>query len=159
MVNATQTENRTEYACRPTNEDSLAAFLVDRNDYHFFNRDIFEKNKKLSQLLSLQMQSMRQIHFGWLLTTKNASNEEKKENQDNCSWPSWRGISQSCKTKAASSEEWMNDTMDRSKSRYFNRWRAYFSEIYPVHSTTQTWNSWICREKKTILSCLENSCF
>ena len=48
MVNATQTENRTEYACRPTNEDSLAAFLVDRNDYHFFNRDILEKNMALA---------------------------------------------------------------------------------------------------------------
>ena len=64
MVNATQTENQTEYACRPTNEDSLAAFLVDRNDYHFFNRDILEKNEKLSQLFSFQMQSMRRIHVG-----------------------------------------------------------------------------------------------
>ena len=64
MVNATQTENRTAYACRPTNEDSLAAFLVDRNDYHFFNRDILEKNEKLSQLFSFQMQSMRRIHVG-----------------------------------------------------------------------------------------------
>ena len=50
MVNATQTENRTAYACRPTNENSLAAFLVDRNDYHFFNRDFLEKNEKPSQL-------------------------------------------------------------------------------------------------------------
>ena len=48
MVNATQTENRTEYACRPTNEDSLAAFLVDRNDYHFFYHDILEKNVALA---------------------------------------------------------------------------------------------------------------
>ena len=64
MVNATQTENRTEYACRPTNEDSLVTFLFDRNDYHFFNRDILEKNEKLSQLFSFQMQSMRRIHFG-----------------------------------------------------------------------------------------------
>ena len=84
----------------------------------------------------IQMQSMRRFHFGWsFTTTRNASNEEKKKNQDNCSWPSWRGILQSCKTKAASSEEWMNDTMDWSKSRYFNRWRAYFSEIYPVRVT------------------------
>ena len=52
MVNATQTENRTAYACRPTNEDSLAAFLVDRNDYHFFNRDIVENGEKPLQLFS-----------------------------------------------------------------------------------------------------------
>ena len=70
----------------------------------------------LSQLFSFQMQSMRRIHFGWLFTTRNASNEEKKKNQDNCSWPSWRGILQSCKTKAASSEEWMNDAMDWLKA-------------------------------------------
>ena len=102
-------------------------------------------------VVQIQMKSMRNFHFGWSFintTTRNASNEKKKKNQDNCSWPSWRGILQSCKTKAASSEERMNDTMDWSKSRYFNRWRAYFSEIYPVHSTTQRQNSWICREKK-----------
>ena len=84
----------------------------------------------------IQMQSMRRFHFGWsFTTTRNASNEKKKKNQDNCSWPSWRGILQSCKTKAASSEEWMSDTMDCFKSHYFNRWRAYFSEIYPVRVT------------------------
>ena len=56
----------------------------------------------------IQMQSVRRFRFGCLFTTtRNASNEEKKKNQDNCSWPSWRGILQSCKTKAASSEEWM----------------------------------------------------
>ena len=48
MVNATQTENRTAYACRPTNEDSLATFLVDRNDYHFFNRDIIILEKSVA---------------------------------------------------------------------------------------------------------------
>ena len=61
MVNATQTENRTAYAYRPTNEDSLAVFLVDLNDCHFFNRDILEKIEELSQLFSFQMQLMRRI--------------------------------------------------------------------------------------------------
>ena len=61
----------------------------------------------------------------WLIAYPwNASNEEKKENQDNCSWPSWRGILQSSKIKTASSEEWMNDTMDWMNSRYFNRWKT-----------------------------------
>ena len=48
MVNATQTENRTEFACRPTNEDSLATSLVDRNDDHFFNRDIIILEKSVA---------------------------------------------------------------------------------------------------------------
>ena len=48
MVHATQTENRTEYACRPTNKDSLATFLVDRNDDHFLNRDIIILEKSVA---------------------------------------------------------------------------------------------------------------
>ena len=57
----------------------------------------------------IQMQSMRRFHFGWsFTTTRKASNEEKKKNQDNCSWPSWRGILQSCKTKALlQKNEWI----------------------------------------------------
>ena len=148
MVNATQTENRTEYACRPTNEDSLAAFLVDLKDYHFFKRDILQKNVKLSQLFSFQMQSMRRIHFGWLLTTRNASNEEKKENQDNCSWPSWRGILQSS-NKAASSEEWINE------------WYNGLDEQPLLQSLENIIfeNAFLDMQgKKTILNCLENSC-
>ena len=89
-------------------------------------------------VFQIQMQSMRNFHFGWSFIntiTRNACNEKQKKNQDNCSWPSWRGILQSCKTKAASSEEWMSDTMDWFKSRYFNRWRTYFSEIYSVRVT------------------------
>ena len=94
----------------------------------------------------IQMQSMRRFHFGWsFTTTRNTSNEKKKNYQDNCSWPNWRGILQSSKTKAASSEEWMNDTMDCMKSRYCNRWRTY-SRKYITFSHPQ--NSWICREKK-----------
>ena len=94
----------------------------------------------------IQMQSMRRFHFGWsFTTTRNTSNEKKKNYQDNCSWPNWRGILQSSKTKTASSEEWMNDTMDWIETRYFNRWRTYFRKFIPF---TQTWNSWICRGKK-----------
>ena len=48
MVHATQTENRIAYACRPTNEDSLATFLVDRNDDHFLNRDIIILEKSVA---------------------------------------------------------------------------------------------------------------
>ena len=40
-------KNQTAYACWPTNENSLAAFLVDRNDYRFFNREILEKPSQL----------------------------------------------------------------------------------------------------------------
>ena len=43
MADAKQPENRIAYACWPTNENSFATFLVDRNDYHCFNHDILEK--------------------------------------------------------------------------------------------------------------------
>ena len=46
MVNAKQPENRTAYACKPTNENWFATFLVDRNDFHCFNHDIVEKRLK-----------------------------------------------------------------------------------------------------------------
>ena len=41
MVNATQTENRTEYACRPTNEDSVTFKLPILRIYEVY-KDIME---------------------------------------------------------------------------------------------------------------------
>ena len=51
-----------------------------------------------------QMQSCDYLIFGWSPNTRNASNEEKKKNQHNSSWPGGTGILQSPKTKAASSD-------------------------------------------------------
>ena len=47
MVHAEQPENRTAYAFWPTNEYSIEAFLVERNDQRFFNRDIIGKPSQL----------------------------------------------------------------------------------------------------------------
>ena len=52
MVHAEPPENRIVYAFRPTNEKQFATFLVDRNDYHFFNRDIVENEEKQLNLFS-----------------------------------------------------------------------------------------------------------
>ena len=61
--------------------------------------------------------------------------KKRGQNQDNCSWPSRGGILQSSKTKAASSEELMHDTMDWFKSLQSNRYKTFFPKIYFIHST------------------------
>ena len=43
MIHVEKLENRRAYAFWPTNEKPLATFLVDRNDEHFFDSDILEK--------------------------------------------------------------------------------------------------------------------
>ena len=119
------TNRKPNCTCMPTHKWKFACSFFGRSyRLSFFQPRFPWEEWEALATFSFQMQSMRRIHFGWLLTTRNASNEEKNENQDNCSWPSWRGILQSSKTKTPSSEEWMNDTMDWMNSRYFNRWKT-----------------------------------
>ena len=106
MVNATQTENRTAYACRPTNEDSIAAFLVDRNDYHFFNCDIVEKPKEaLATFFTSRCNRRDEFILVDCLPQGILQMEKGRKNQDNSLWPSWRINLQSSKIKVSSSEE------------------------------------------------------
>ena len=115
--------------------------------------------RSLCNVFHIQMQSMRRFHFGWsFTTTRNASNEEKKKNQDNCSWPSWRGILQSCKTKLLlQKNEWTIQWIGLKAATSIVG-EHIFRKYIPF---TQRRNLKILgyAEKKTILSCLENSCF
>ena len=131
-MHAEQPENRTAYAFWPTNEKPFATFLLDPNVSRFFDQISLRSD---GNFFYIQMQSKQVFNFWLIVKTKNASNEEKRKSQENCSWPSRTGILQSSKSKAASSEEWMHDTMDWVKSHYFNRWKTFFSKIYFIHST------------------------
>ena len=107
----------------------------------------------------IQMQSMRRFHFGYsFTTTRNTSNEEKKKNHDNCSWPSWRGILQSCKIKAASSEEWMIQWIGVKAATWIVG-EHIFRKYIPFTQRRKLKILGYAEKKKTILSFLENSCF
>ena len=111
--------------------------------------------RSLCNVFHIQMQSMRRFHFGWsFTTTRNASNEEKKKNQDNCSWPSWRGILQSCKTKLLlQKNEWYNGLDEQPLLQSLEN--TISENIFSLLNLKILGYA----EKKTILSCLENSCF
>ena len=98
----------------PTNKKPFATCLLDPNDSHFFDHDILEKLTWL--FVTSRCNPYDDLIFCWSSNTRNASNVEKKKYQDNCTWPRRTGILQSSKTKVASSEEWMHDTMDWMKS-------------------------------------------
>ena len=107
--------------------------------------------------LHIQIQSMRWLIYNWSFSTGNASNEEKKTNQDNCSWPSKAGILQSSKTKSAPSEELVHDTMDWFKSLQSNRYKTVFSKISFILLNLKIVR--MQRKKKEFRIVLEISCF
>ena len=118
--------------------------------------------RKESQLfLTSKCDGCNNLIFDWPSKTRNDSNQEKKENLDNCSWPSGIGILQSSTTKAASLEEWVHDkciwirckAVLRIVGKYFFRKCVSLKYAFDLKSK----ESLDIERNKRILNVLENS--
>ena len=97
MHNSLKTELHI-YAFTPTNEKQCATFVIIHDDEHFFHRHDFDENP-IANFFTSKSNRCNDLIFGWSFNMRNAFNEIKKKNQENCTWPSGSGILQSSKTK------------------------------------------------------------
>ena len=64
--------------------------------------------RSLQLFCGFKVKLTRRLNFRLIVKTRNASEEQKKKNQDICSWPSRTGVLQSSKTEAVlPKSEWM----------------------------------------------------